>query len=77
MYLKVRSGIVTESKVSIPSNRNTAGVESKIFDQVLKDRHIQDIKDFNISLGGEANNALSSDISSISRWLNAVFGKSG
>lgn len=77
MYLKVRSGVVTESNISITSHAKTASAEARKFDQVLKDKSIQDIKDFNIVLGEQADHVSSSDISGISRWLNTVFGKSG
>jgi Mn-dependent DtxR family transcriptional regulator len=72
----VRSGIITETKVSVSSNEDIAAGEAENFDHVLKDKSIQDIKDFSVVLGGQADHMSSSEISGISTWLNAAFGKS-
>jgi len=72
----VRSGIITETKVSVSSDEETAAAEAEHFDHVLKDKSIQDIKDFSVVLGGHADHLSSSAICGMSRWLNAVFGKS-
>ena len=74
MYLKVKSGIITSSKISVSSDEEAARVEAENFDQVLRDKSIQDITDFKDILE-TANHDGSAEVSSISRWLNTMFGK--
>lgn len=75
MYLKIRSGVVESSKISISSDEDSANTERKKFDHVLKDKSIHDIDDFNDVLNRVEHGVLT-EVSSISRWLNIMFGKS-
>lgn len=75
MYLKIRSGVVESSKISISSDEDSANTERKKFDHVLKDKNIHDIGDFNDVLN-RVEHGVSTEVSSISRWLNIMFGKS-
>ena len=63
VYMKVKSGVVTESDIS--------DVDAK----VLHDKSIQDVKDFNEVLGNRDHEAMRSAMSGICRWLNTMFGK--
>ena len=74
MYLRIRSGVIDYSRVSMSSNEDAANAERENFDQVLKGRPIHDIDDFNnmISL---VEHGSSTSISGISKWLNIMFGK--
>ncbi|KAF6231158.1 hypothetical protein HO173_010658 [Letharia columbiana] len=75
VYLKIRSGVVESSKISISSDEDSANTERKKFDHVLKDKNIHDIGDFNDVLN-RVEHGVSTEVSSISRWLNIMFGKS-
>lgn len=74
VYLKVRSGVIHSSRISISSDVDSANAESEKFEQVLKGKSIHDIDNFDDVLNGVAPSA-SVEVSSISRWLNAMFGK--
>lgn len=75
VYLQVRAGAIDSSRVSISSDENFAEAEREKFDQVLKDKNIHDIDDFNDVLN-QVEHGVSTEVSSISRWLNTMFGKS-
>ncbi len=74
MYLKIRAGAVDSTRISISSDDDSAMAEREIFDHVLKDKSIHDIDDFN-SVLNQADHDASKEVSSISRWLNTMFGK--
>lgn len=75
VYLKIRSGVIDSSRISISSDEESAKAEREKFDQVLRDRSIHDIDNFNNVLDRVEHGA-STAVSSISRWLNTMFGKS-
>lgn len=77
MYLKVRSGVVTESNVSMSSDTDAAHVEVERLNKALMSQSIQDIKDYSLVLTQQVGHVSKSCIAGISPWLNAVFGKSG
>ncbi len=74
MYLKVKAGAVDATRISISSDDDSASAEREIFDHVLKDKNIHDIDDFN-SVLNQADHDAPKEVSSISRWLNTMFGK--
>ena len=76
MYLKIRGGVIDSTRISLRSDKFAANAERKRFDQVLKGKSIHEINDFNDVLNQTELNA-STDVSSISRWLNTMFGKPG
>lgn len=74
MYIKVRAGAIDSSRISISSDEDSANAEREKFDKVLKDKCIHDIDNFNNILNQVESGALT-EVSNISRWLNAMFGK--
>ena len=74
MYLKIRSGAIDSTAISISSDEDSANAEREKFDRVLKDKNIHDIDDFNNVLSQVEHGALM-EVSSISKWLNTMFGK--
>ena len=76
MYLKVRGGVINSSRISISPDEDSANAEKEKFDQVLKGKNIHEIDDFDDVLKQTKLDA-STDLSSISRWLNTMFGKPG
>ena len=74
MYLKVREGAIDSSRISLSSDKDSANAESDKFGQVLKDKNIHDIDDFNNVLKQVELDSLK-EVSIISTWLNHVFGK--
>ena len=74
MYLKIRSGVIDSSRISISSDEDSANAEIELFDQVLKEKSIHDIDDFNDVLNRVELGA-STEVSSVSRWLNTMLGK--
>lgn len=74
VYLKIRSGAIDSTAISISSDGDSANAEREKFDRVLKDKNIHDIDDFNNVLSQVEHDALM-EVSSISKWLNTMFGK--
>ncbi len=68
VYLKVKSGLIISSTISLSSDSHIANKEIERFNLALKDRSIADILT-------EANAGPSIEIHGISRWLNEMFGK--
>lgn len=74
MYLKIRSGAIDSTAISISSDDDSANAEREKFDRVLKGKNIHDIDGFNNVLSQVEHGALM-EVSSISKWLNTMFGK--
>lgn len=74
MYLKIRSGVIGSSRISVSSDEDSANAEIEMFDQVLKEKSIHDVDDFNDVLN-RVELGVSTEVSSVSRWLNTMFGK--
>ena len=74
MYLKIKSGVIDSSRISVSSDEDSANAEIEMFNQVLKGKSIHDIDDFNDVLNRVELGA-STEVSSVSRWLNTMFGK--
>lgn len=74
MYLKIRSGAIDSSRISISSDGDSANAEKEMFDQVLKAKNIHDIDDFNNVLSPVQHGA-TTEVSNISKWLNTMLGK--
>ena len=74
MYLKVKSGVIISSEISVSSNQDTAKREAERLDHVLNGRSIQDVDDFAVIMD-EANQDGSMNLSGISKWVNDIFGK--
>ena len=76
VYLRIRSGVIDSSRISISSDEDSANTEREKFDQVLKDKSIHNIDNFNDVLN-QIEHGASTEVSSISRWLDTMFGKPG
>lgn len=74
VYLKIKSGVIDSSRVSISSDEESAKAERERFDRVLKDKSVYDIDDFNDMLN-QVEHGASTEVSSVSRWINTMFGK--
>ena len=74
MYLKVRGGAIDSSRISLSSDEDSANAEREKFGQILKDKNIHDIDDFNNVLQQVEHVSLK-EVSIISTWLNYMFGK--
>ena len=74
VYLKVRSAVIDSSRISISSDENCAEAEREMFDLVLKGKTIFELENFNDVLHQIEHDTLI-EVSSISRWLNTMFGK--
>ncbi|CAD6591427.1 MAG: Biotin/lipoate A/B protein ligase [Alectoria sarmentosa] len=74
VYLKIKSGVIDSSRISVSSDEDSANAEIEMFNQVLKGKSIHDIDDFNDVLNRVELGA-STEVSSVSRWLNTMFGK--
>ena len=74
VYLKIRGGAIDTSRISLSSDEDSANAESERFGQVLKDKNIHDIDDFNTVLKQVELDSLE-EVSIISTWLNYIFGK--
>ena len=74
MYLKVKGGAIDSSRISLSSDEDSAKAEREKFGQILKDKNIHDIDDFNNVLQQVEQVSLK-EVSIISTWLNNMFGK--
>ncbi|KAL6714835.1 hypothetical protein ACLMJK_007095 [Lecanora helva] len=74
VYLKVKSGQIVESNVSISPNQDDALDEARMFSDALKGKFIRDFVDFNQILN-QADHDMQSEVYNISKWLNDMFGK--
>ena len=74
MYLKVRGGAIDSSRISLSSDEDSANAEREKFGQILKDKNIHDIDNFNNVLKQVEHVSLK-EVSIISTWLNYMFGK--
>jgi hypothetical protein len=74
VYLKVRSSTITSTEISISSDPEVARAEAEKFAKVLKGKDIQDISDFEPTLGSAGHETLC-DVSRIARWFNLMLGK--
>ena len=74
VYLKVRSAVIDSSRISISSDEDCANAEREMFDLVLKGKTISELESFDDVLNQIQHDTLI-EVSSISRWLNTMFGK--
>lgn len=74
VYLKVRSGIITSSKISISSNQDVAQEEAERVGRILKDRNIQEIGSFRDFLNKAACQEKGGKTVAVSSWLDRIFG---
>ncbi|KAM0795072.1 hypothetical protein BDR22DRAFT_883207 [Usnea florida] len=74
VYLKVRSAVIESSRISISSDEDCAKAEREMFDLVLKGKTISELESFDDVLNQVQHDTLI-EVSSISRWLNTMFGK--
>ena len=74
VYLKVRSGIITSSNISISSNQDVAQEEAERVGRFLNERKIQDIGSFKTFLNKAACEETGGEIAAISSWLDSIFG---
>ncbi|MCJ1271009.1 Biotin/lipoate A/B protein ligase [Lobaria immixta] len=73
--LKVRSGMIASSKISISLNRGLAQAEAEKFGLVLKERSVQEIEMFGDVLKEANIRERGGEIAAISSWLDRIFGK--
>lgn len=76
MYVKVRSGIITSSKISLSSNKEDALAEREKFDLVLKGQKVGEIRNFEQVLKVDYYEK-ASKIKAMLNWLDMMFGKPG
>lgn len=74
MYLKVRAGVITSSKISLSALHDEAIDEVERFHTALKEKNIQEIHQFQNVLGAK-DFPRSEAVANMSSWLDAVFGK--
>ena len=74
MYLKVRSGTIASSHISISPNQEIAHTEAEAFAQALKGKHIQDFGDFEGVLP-RVRHETPNTVLRIAQWLNSMLGK--
>ncbi|KAI4178141.1 MAG: hypothetical protein L6R41_008526, partial [Letrouitia leprolyta] len=76
VYLKVKSGIIISSRISLSENATTASSEQTAFDAVLKDKKIMDIDNFWDVLGKKVSTLEQEDgTRRVSAWLDLMLGK--
>ena len=73
MVIKVKSGVISSSHISISPDSDTAEREAEAFDQILKDKDIHKIDDFRKILASVAPQS-DTDSVGVGTWLNHVFG---
>ena len=71
--MKVKSGVISSSRISISPHSHTAKKEAEAFDRILKDKDIHDVDDFRKILASVAPQS-NVDFVGIGTWLNHVFG---
>ena len=73
-YLKVKSGVIISSEISISTDQDVTHSEADILGKLIKDKTIQEIDDFETTLG-QVSHRGSSEVTAVSRWLNTMLGK--
>ena len=74
MYLKVKSGIILSTNISISANDGAASEEVKAIDYLLTNKNICEIDDFEKVLGS-VSVGTSAEVTGVATWLNQMFGK--
>lgn len=74
VYLKVRAGVVTSSKISLSACHSEASGEVEKFDTVLRGKGLQDIHQFKEVLSAK-DLSMGEAVANVSSWLDTVFGK--
>ncbi|KAL8719625.1 MAG: hypothetical protein Q9225_003399 [Loekoesia sp. 1 TL-2023] len=75
VYLKIKSGVIISSKISISEPTALASSEEREFDRVLNGKRVIDIDSFSDLLGKVSLPGLQDDIRRISAWLDLMLGK--
>ena len=65
--------MIASSEISTSPDREAASAEARRIDAVMKDKEIQEIENF-AKILNRACQKETSELSSISRWLNTMFG---
>lgn len=76
MYLKVRSGAITESKISMSCDETVAEQEATAIAEVL-DNCTVDETDFEDRLNSISIPSKQTEILEVARWLNRMLGRPG
>lgn len=66
--------MITSSKISISSNQRVAEAEAEKFGLVLKERSVQEIRNFSNVLKKANIHERGGEIAAISSWLDRIFG---
>lgn len=75
VYLKVKSGVIISSKISLSEDATAASSEHAAFDQLLKDKKVIDIPSFWDVLGETSTSEQEGSIRRVSAWLDLMMGK--
>ncbi|KAL8823494.1 MAG: hypothetical protein Q9170_008356 [Blastenia crenularia] len=75
IYLKIKSGIILSSNISISEDADAAASEIIAFDSALKDKKVADIDTFLTPLGKASLPNREGDTHRISAWLDLILGK--
>ncbi|MCJ1469062.1 Biotin/lipoate A/B protein ligase [Pseudocyphellaria aurata] len=74
VYLKVRSGIITSSRISISSTQSVALAEAERFGSIINERKILNIGNFERNLNEAGYHEKAEEVVAISSWLDRMFG---
>lgn len=74
MYLKIRAGAVTSSKISLSARHREASDVVEKFDTALRGKNLQDIHQFKDVLSAKEF-PRSEAVANVSSWLDTMFGK--
>lgn len=75
VYLKIKSGVITSSKISTSPHANIASSERAAFDHILKDQKLIHIDHFRDLLRKASLTGLKEDSRRVSAWLDLKLGK--
>lgn len=67
--------MITESKISFSSDKETAEKEAETIHQLLQEKNIYDFESFEDVLDQAGLTEKSHEVSGVSQWLNIMFGK--
>lgn len=74
MYLKVKSGVVLDGRISVSPDPQSAEVEAAEIGSLLIGKRIQEIKDWKALLGSFDAFRNSEEALKLGQWLNEMFG---
>ncbi|KAL8931355.1 MAG: hypothetical protein Q9211_007025 [Gyalolechia sp. 1 TL-2023] len=75
VYLKIKSGVIISSKISLSEHPDAASSEQTAFDHALKGNKVANIRTFWEIFGTVSTTGLEDDTRRISAWLDLMLGK--